>query len=398
MSKHDSPESRAATRNKFLAVIAYTVRTVALMFASGTLIQTLLGVMGFSSRMIYIHSTLLQSSNILSIVLFSRMAKGSGKTVIRRAAFTAIPTGLLFLTYIPFLSNGQSSIKIFICLAAIAVIQQVFIGFYTVYEYKTPYFVYRSEEYGRMLALCGIISSVASLLAGTAVSYLSAKYSYLHIMEIGFIISALLMVIAFVSTFFQKDISGGETLKQTPETSRLGEIIRYPAFYKLIPANLLRGFSMGALGVLAATALDMGYNETLTATMVVIQSVASLASCAYLAVKPKSISYGTTLLLASVLVATTPLLMIKGEYIFLGLYALIIFGKTTVDYAVPSLLRQIVPVDKAAPYNAWRMVLTNLGVTAATALAAVMSIPVLLIATAACQLIAGILYYIEAKN
>jgi hypothetical protein len=368
------------------------------MFASGTLIQTLLGVIGFDSQMIYIHSTLLQSSNILSIVLFSRRAKGSGKTVIRRAAFTAIPTGLLFLTYIPFLSKGQADIKTFICLAAIAVIQQIFIGFFTVYEYKTPYFIYRSEEYGYMLALCGIISSVASLLTGTAITYFSAKYSYLHIMEIGFIIALLLMGISFVSTFFQKDISGGEMLRQESQTSGFRDIIRYPAFYRLIPANLLRGFSMGAVGVLAATALDMGYNETLTATMVAIQSVAALASCAYLAVKPKRISYGITLLIASIFVATTPLLMIKGEYIFLGLYALIIFGKTTVDYAVPSLLRQIVPVDKAAPYNAWRMVLTNLGVTAATALAAVMSVPMLLIATAACQLFSGIFYYVEAKN
>ena len=56
------------SRNKIKAIIAYTARTVALMCASGTLMQTFLASLGFESSLIYLHSTLLQAANVLTIM------------------------------------------------------------------------------------------------------------------------------------------------------------------------------------------------------------------------------------------------------------------------------------------------------------------------------------------
>ena len=77
--------SKDILRNKIKSIIIYTLRSVTLMCASGTLIQTFLSVLGFESRLIYIHSTLLQMTSVLSIMLCSRWAdKGN---IIKRAAF-----------------------------------------------------------------------------------------------------------------------------------------------------------------------------------------------------------------------------------------------------------------------------------------------------------------------
>lgn len=386
------------SKNKFFAVIAYTARVIVLMFASGTLIQTLLGSLGFDSRMVYIHSSLIQAANIITVMLCPRAANGKGKTVIRRSAFTAIPMGILFLTYIPLLSAQDNSLRAFTCFAIIGALQQVFVALFTIFEYKIPYYVYRAEEYGRMLAICGIVSSLASLLTGAIVSAMSTKYSYSAVMSVGFAVCFLLMAVFLVTTLLQKDVNAEEQKEETGKAPRLRDLLRYPVFASLIPANLFRGFSAGSIGVLAATAIALGYGTTLTSTMVVIQSVASLVSCACFAMKPRQLTYKMTLILGSVMVATTPLLLLKGEYLFLALYAVIIFGRTLIDYATPSMLRDLVPVDMAASFNAWRMVIHNAGTMLATVLATLISVHALLIATAICQLLSGVMYYLQSPK
>ena len=64
-------------------------------------------------------------------------------------------------------------------------------------------------------------------------------------------------------------------------------------------------------------------------------------------------------------------------------------GRTLVDYAVPSMLLQVVPVEIAGPYHAWRMALQNAGMLLATTLATMIPIPYLLAAAAIFQLISG---------
>ena len=386
----------AISQNRIRAVIAYNARTVALMFASGTLIQGLLGIMGFSSRMIYIHSSLIQAANILTIILCSGYAN-RGQALIRRSAVTAIPTALMFLLYIPFAAQ-KADLKVFVCLAAIGAIQQIFVGLSTVCEYKIPYYVYRADEYGRMLAICGIVSSVASLLVGSLVTALTTKYNYVHIMIGGFVLSCALMLIVFITTILQKDISDGERTDAPSAAIRLRDVLCQPLFARLIPANIMRGFAAGAIGVLAATALEIGYGETLISAMVVAQSVSSLAACAILALKPKRIPYLAVMMIGCILVISTPLLLIKNSYLFLAVYSVVVFGRTLVDYAIPTLLRQAVPVDIAGPYNAWRMVLNNAGTVLATVLAAWMSVPCLLIVIAAAKIMSGVMYYTLIKK
>lgn len=386
------------TKNKIKAIIAYTARTVALICATGTLMQTFLASLGFESSQIYMHSTLLQAANVLTIILASNWANNGSP--IKRSAFTTIPIGLLFLCYIPIAIANQATPTSYALLIVIGVVQQIAYGFFTVCEYKTPYYIYKADEYGMMLSICGIISSVFSLLMGYVIAYLTARFPFVEIMKFAFLISAVLMVIAFVAIYFEKSLRIEEKTEDSsaPKEKIRVNLMKTPVFTGLIHANLLRGFATGVISVLAAVALDLGHNEALTASMVSAQSLASLAACAFFALVSKKISERALVLGGSLLVGLIPLLLIDSSSLFLTVYTVIMVGRTLIDYGVPSMLLKVVPVEIAGPYHAWRMVLQNAGVLIATTLAAITPIPYLLAAAAVFQLISGVSFSLIVKK
>ena len=389
---------RHVTKNKIKAIIAYTARTVALICATGTLMQTFLASLGFESSQIYMHSTLLQAANVLTIILASNWANNGSP--IKRSAFTTIPIGLLFLCYIPIAIANQATPTSYALLIAIGVVQQIAYGFFTVCEYKTPYYIYKADEYGMMLSVCGIISSVFSLLMGYVIAYLTARFPFVEIMKFAFVISAVLMMIAFVAIYFEKSLRIEEKTEDSPapkEKIRVN-LMKTSIFTSLIHANLLRGFATGVIGVLAAVALDLGHNEELTASMVSAQSLASLAACAFFALVSKKISERALVIGGSLLVGMIPLLLISSSSLFLMVYTVIMVGRTLIDYGVPSMLLKVVPVEIAGPYHAWRMVLQNAGMLIATTLAAVTPVPYLLAAAAVFQLISGVSFSLIVKK
>ena len=102
-------------------------------------------------------------------------------------------------------------------------------------------------------------------------------------------------------------------------------------------------------------------------------------------------------LAGSLLFTLLPLMLIESEGFFLLIFSLVYFGRTLVDYAIPSLLRLAVPVELAGPYNAWRMILHFSGTLFATTIAAVIPVWALLAATMASQLLSGISYFFSAE-
>ena len=386
------------TKNKIKAIIAYTARTVALICATGTLMQTFLASLGFESSQIYMHSTLLQAANVLTIILASNWANNGSP--IKRSAFTTIPIGLLFLCYIPIAIANQATPMSYALLIAIGIVQQIAYGFFTVCEYKTPYYIYKADEYGMMLSVCGIISSLFSLLMGYVIAYLTARFPFVEIMKFAFVISAVLMLIAFVAIYFEKSLRVEEKTgdKAAPKEKTRVNLMKTPVFTYLIHANLLRGFAAGVISVLAAVALDLGHNEALTASMVSAQSLASLAACAFFALVSKKISERALVIGGSLFVGLIPLLLIDNSSLFLMIYTVIMVGRTLIDYGVPSMLLKVVPVEIAGPYHAWRMVLQNAGMLIATTLATVMPIPYLLAAAAVFQLISGVSFSLIVKK
>ena len=184
-------------------------------------------------------------------------------------------------------------------------------------------------------------------------------------------------------------------MEKSEKTGSSLSVFREPVFYKMIPANLLRGFGYGTTTIMAAVALDLGYGQSVSTALVSFQSGAMLLGCGLFALSIRYISARTVMLLGSALFALFPLMLVRSEGLFLLLFSLTFFGRTLVDYATPSLLRLAVPVEIAGPYNAWRMIIHFTGTILSTSIAAVIPIWTLLVLTMAAQLISGVSYFTD---
>jgi hypothetical protein len=230
---------------------------------------------------------------------------------------------------------------------------------------------------------------------------MTAKYPFISVMRVSFMIAAILMFIAFITTWVQKSLRPIEKDIQKAKDSKsvtVFTLLKMPLFSHLINANILRGFAMGITTVLATIALDLGYTERVTTVMVSVNSLAAVLSCGLLSLIAKKVSSHITLFIGSITVAIIPLLLVENKLLFLVIYGIIIFGRTLVDYSTPAMLIKIIPVEIAGPYNAWRIVFQNAGTLIATTVAAFLPIPVLLALAGFCQVVSGISFVLVNKK
>ena len=383
-------------RNIIYSIIATSLRTVALLSATGPIMQTFLASLGFSSRWIYINASLVQALNVLTISLCSTWAdKGS---VIKRTAMVELPYALLYILYIPLCLWKSASLASFLMLTGICLLQSVCIALWTVCEYKLPYFIYQASDYGSVLAVSGVIGSLISLLSGVVISRLASMMPYSTLMLAACVVSTALMLLCTLLHFLLRPIAEEgsvitHTPKQAPHQVTFLEIFKYPIFKHLIGANLLRGFGFGTTTIMAAIALDLGFGQSVSTALVSIQSVAALIGCALFGLLVSKISPRYIAFAGALSFLLIPLMMAGSNLLFLIVLTLIFLGRTLIDYSLPTIMRLAVPVGIAGPFNAWRMLLHNCGSMIATTVAAFLPVRWLLIITVVFQLLSGLIFF-----
>ena len=381
--------------NKLYFILATALRTVALLCVTGPIMQTFLASIGFSSRWIYIHTSLVQAVNILTISLFSTWAdRGS---VIKRNALVELPYALLYLLYIPLCLWKSPSLASFLMLTGICLLQSICIALWTICEYKLPYFIFSPREYGSVLSVGGIIGGLISLGTGIVITWLSARMSYADLMLWACLLSLGLMLLCTLLHWSLKPVEGAPPTAPGSGTKAVSqlEVFRYPVFCRMIPANLMRGFGYGTTTIFAAIALDLGFDQSVSTALVSVQSIAALLGCTLVGVSISFVPPRFVTLIGSLSFALVPLLLIPSKGIFLAVMALVYLGRTLVDYSVPAILRAAIPVHLAGPFNAWRMLLHNSGTLLATTIAAFIPVSWLLIVTMVLQIISGLHYFLS---
>ena len=378
--------------NKLYFIMATAVRTVALLCVTGPIMQTFLASLGFSSRWIYIHTSLVQAVNILTISLCSTWAdRGS---VIKRTALVELPYALLYLLYIPLCIWKSPSLASFLMLTGICVLQSICIALWTICEYKLPYYIFTTKEYGSVLSIGGIVGGLISLGTGIVITWLSARMSYAALMLWSCVLSLGLMVLCALMHMSLKPVANAPQVASGGKKTNQLEVFRYPLFYRMIPANLMRGFGYGTTTIFAAIALDLGFDQSVSTALVSAQSIAALVGCSLVGVGLSFLPARCVTLAGSLTFALIPLMLIPNKFLFLVLFTVVYLGRTLIDYSVPAILRAAIPVHLAGPYNAWRMLLHNGGTLLATTIAAFIPVSWLLVLTMAFQLLSGVHYFV----
>ena len=379
--------------NSLFFVIAMGLRTVALLCVTGPIMQTFLASIGFSSRWIYIHTSIVQVVNVATISLCSTWADRGN--VIKRTAMVELPYALLYLFYLPLCIWKSPSLLSFCILTGICLLQSVCIALWTICEYKLPYFIFTPKEYGSVLSVGGFVGGLISLGAGVVVTRLSGLISYGALMFYACVVSVALMLACTVLHLKLRPVAAMPATAPGKKEINQVAVFRDPVFRRMIPANLMRGFGYGTTTIFAAIALDLGFDTEVATALVSAQSVAALLGCALFGVSISYLPPRFVTLMGSAAFGLIPLMLIPNKYLFLAVFALVYFGRTLVDYSVPSILRAAIPVDLAGPFNAWRMLLHNGGTLLATTIAAFIPVTWLLALTVACQLISGLHYFLS---
>lgn len=381
--------------NKRYFILAGALRIVALLCVTGPIMQTFLASIGFSSRWIYIHTSIVQAVNILTISLCSTWAdRGS---VIRRTVIVEVPYALLYLLYIPLCLWKSASILSFLALTGICLLQSVCIALWTICEYKLPYYIFTPEDYGSVLSVSGIIGSLISLSAGVLITQLNSLLSYSTLMLWACALSVVLMLACSLLHSALKPIGDASQVNLPAARSKTNQlaVFRYPVFLRMIPANLMRGFGYGTTTIFAAIALDLGFDAGVATALVSAQSIAALAGCSLMGISISFVAPRYVTLAGSLTFVLIPLMLIPNQYVFLAVFAVIYLGRTLVDYSVPAILRSAIPVQLAGPFNAWRMLLHNGGTLIATTVAAFIPVTWLLVITMAFQLLSGLHFFLS---
>ena len=221
-------------------------------------------------------------------------------------------------------------------------------------------------------------------------------------MLFAFAISSLLMITSGILNIYYKSLINMKDIQNSRNSEnkiKLSKVFCHPVFLHLLIPTLFRGFAYGTVSVLAIVAFDIGFDKSVTTMMVSVQTIATLAGCTVFGMSSKLIRPKNCILFGSLTFLLLPLMLIANKYVFLAVYAIIFFGRTIVDYAVPPYLLRVVPVEISGQYNAWRMILHNGGTLIATSVASVLSPIALFAVTIIFQLISGIGFMIfKAKN
>ena len=386
-----------AKRNILIHIICKFIESVAYAVATGTLIQVFLNSLGFSASQIYLHTTINQVVQIATIMTCSRL--GDRGNIFRRYGMLIMMQGLIYLCYIPMCIHARADLSSYLLLLGIGALQAVAGAMGGLIYYKLPYLIFHTKDYGTVISVCGVLGAVVSIGTGVAMAALSAKYTYRVIMPwVCPFAAALILLSGFLKLHYRPLIDPktvqAEKSRKKVDLAGIWQVIRQPMFYKMAIPNVFRGFAGGIVGVIAVVAAaDLHYSEEITTMLVSVNAAAQMVGYAFFGVLSRKLCPRHTVFISSLSFLCLPLLLIPGHPIlFLCLAGMLTFGYTIEMEAVPALLLRVVPGKIAGPYNAYRIILLNVGVVTATSLASILPSYVMLPTAMVVELVSGICY------
>lgn len=378
-------------RNKICTIIAYALFVAASLCQSGTLMQTFLSEIGFSSGQIYVHSSIVQATSMITILLLSRWA--DGKNIIFKVTLSLVLSGALFFGYLPLCFQVSNNKTAFLLLLTVSILQALTLALHTICDYKLPYYLFKPQEYGAVLAVCGIISSALTFVIGIIISALSNNIPYANIMLIAFIVSGIMLILAGIMRGLSRPLFDISDLPENTAKIPISKTIRHPAFLQLFLPHLLRGYAFGVTCVIAVVSNELGFSAAATTATVPIMALSTILSCTAFGIFSNRISYRRLIIIGSLCFIPLPLILFNNSTpLFLAVYAILIFGRNFIDNAVPTALIYIVPSEIAGPYNALRLALHFSGIVISNLLATLISVKALLISALAVQLICALCF------
>ena len=362
---------RVQRKNGLYYAIREGCYAAAALFISGTFVQLYLSQQGVSTVDIGVFNTVLCVVSLIFTMAFSDLAERRPNAV-RQNDWLLLAICVLFACYLPLLLHRRAvPLAVWLLVTVVASVQIVLASCKGVLDYKMLYQIIDIERYGAVASMTGVsiglFGMVYSWLFAQTLSRISARIAFL----LGFLSSAMLVLAAYVCnrkmTVIHDPFVHPKQTKVNAKTkvSMVISVLRQPEFRVFVIPNTLRGVTIGILNSLVLIALELGVSAKTAANLAMAGSIGYLlGSLSYNALsrvmQPKRLG----LLGAGLLCAVVFLPYSGKEMLFLIIAMFGYMGRTLVDYAVPSMVFQLIDPAVSGVYNAWRTVLFSVAAAA----------------------------------
>jgi hypothetical protein len=398
------PDRMQRNNGIFYAIREGSYSTAAL-FISGTLIQLFLAQQGVATIEIGTFNTVLCIISLAATMHFSDLAERKPNAV-RQIDGLLLAISLIFACYLPlFFATKIAPKTIWVVVMAVASLQIVLASCKGVLDYKMLYQIIDIDRYGPV----GSMTGVAIGLFGMAYSWLFSqgllRFSAKIAFPVGFLSSALLVMAAYWCNRRLK-ILHQEPAPPPQQRTKAGlvlSVLRQPEFKFFIIPNILRGVTIGIMNSLVLVALELGVSTEVAANLAIAGSTGYLLGSLVYNALSRAIRAKYLALIGAGLLCVVMLLPLSGKgVLFLVIAMLGYMGRTLVDFAVPSMVFQMIDPAVSGVYNAWRTVLFSVSAAgmsyAAGALLGKIPVLVLLVACAASYLVCAAWYYVSLNR
>ena len=343
--------------------VYYAVRegsfAAAALLISGTFVQLYLSQQGVSTVQIGTFNTILGMVSLVSTMLLSDIAE-------RRANALRQSDGILLSIALLSVALPRASI-IWLLVTGVASVQIILAAVKSVLDYKMLYQIIDIERYGAVASMTGVSIGLFGMAYSWFFARMLALLSFQTAFLAGFASAMALVLLAYycnrkMRVIHDPFVSAAQA--KPGVKAKLGlilAVLRQPEFRVFVVPNTLRGVTIGILNSLVLVALELGVSAETAANLAMVGSLGYLlASLAYnalsRAILPKYLGLAGAVLLCAVV-----LLPFSGTgKLFLFVAMLGYMGRTLVDYAVPSMVFQLIDPAVSGVYNAWRTVLFSI--------------------------------------
>lgn len=368
----------------------------------GAILQTVLIEYGMAESTVNIYCSVMQVVQMLVMLMISPRVDRI-KNVIGAVAYSILPSlPLTVFVCMLCIFNNISVAMVTILVFAFGLLYNFSQGINQILSYKLPYHIIDMSQYGKILAISGVIGGIVTFVFSTIMSYFQTNSDYFDVIIWCFVITFGLVIVYFVSGITMKENMNTDI---EPDKKEKINLFTYRPFYVLALPNLMRGFCLGIINLSVTIGYYEGVIGASSATaLVVITNAITILSCSVYSPISKKIGECWMILVASIVVfVSMPMMFVQNSTAFyLGFYAVAYFFIIIINYAVPIAVYRVVDYDVIGQYNAWRLLTNALGI----AIAGFVCTPMLdffgpvltMIISAGMQLVSGTVYFLYVRK
>lgn len=390
--------------SNYIKYYIYTaLYAVAMMFCSGSILQTFMLESGFTENQVYLYNALIQGAQVLVMIcaiFFSNKIKDTKKVV----SYAILSLILLIVALFFVSANREGNFVISMAvLFSVSFAVYIVIGLQNVESYKLPYQVMDMENYGGAVSISTAISGVLTFLLSLLYTFVISKVEFFTAYNFFLIGSVLMLIAASITCLNMKDVENKQVI-QSHSADSTG-IFKNKNMYILLLPNFFRGITFGIVSLMTVIGFSKNLLDAQSSTyMNVALQVATLGGNLCYALLYKKFSSNKLLLISTFIMSAILPLSIVGDssVTFIVGYFLVQFFLIIVNTAIPVVITEFVPYEQMGSFTAIRLAVYTLGSTVASlilsSLIQWMGYLWLLILAAILQVICGVAYYWVAKT